>query len=95
MPAGELLTVPLPETDTVRIGPKPVKQTTFAFIDPVTKAPELCTVPELFVVSVAETMEPPQAKPVAVSRPVELTVAMSGVFDAHVTWSVMSFVTGG
>lgn len=49
----------------------------------------------LFVFTVAEMREPPQAEPVAVSRPFESTVAMSGVFDAHVTWLVMSFVTGG
>src|SRR5205823_13504541 len=27
--------------------------------------------------------------------PVELTVTMSGVFDTHTTWFVMSLVTGG
>jgi hypothetical protein len=100
MPPGELLTVPLPAPAraTVRTGPEPpepVKQTTVAVILPVTMAPEECTVPELFVVTVAETMELPQSTPVAVSRPVELTVAMPGVFDTHVTWLVMSFVTGG
>ena len=96
MPDGELLTVPLPETSTVRIGPVPVKQMTFAVIDPVTIAPDEDIFPTLlFVVTVAETMEHPHAKPVAVSRPVESTVAMSGVFDAHVTWVVMSLVTGG
>jgi hypothetical protein len=68
---------------------------TFAVIDPVTTAPEEDTVPALFVVTVAETMEPPQSTPVAVNKPVELTVAMPGVFDVHVTWLVISFVTGG
>ena len=38
---------------------------------------------------------PPQESPVALIRPVELTVTMSGVFEPQVTWSVMSLVTGG
>lgn len=101
IPPGALLTVPLPPPAraTVRTGPDPpelpVKQTTLAVIDPVTIAPAEDTVPELFVVIVAETMVPPQSTPVAVTKPVELTVAMPGVPDAQVTWPVMSLVTGG
>ena len=75
--------VPLPEKLTVRTGsdpplpplPLPVKQTTFAVINPVTIAPEEDTPePSWFVVTVAETKPPPQSSPVATIRPVELTV---------------------
>jgi len=48
----------------------------------------------LLVVTVAETREPPHAKPVAGS-PVELTENICVSFDAHVTLFVMSLVTGG
>ena len=99
-PAGELVTVPVPVPRNVtdRVGPElvPVKQTTLAVMYPVTIAPVEEIPPELlFVVTVAEIRAPPQATPVAVSRPVELTVAMSGVFEAQVTWLVISLVTGG
>jgi len=101
-PTGELATVPepAPAKSTVRIGPPPppvpVKQTTFAVIVPVTIAPDEDNPPTLlFVVTVAETREPPQAKPVAVNRPVELTVNICVSFEAQVTWFVMSLVTGG
>jgi len=102
MPAGELLTVPVPAPAKVTVsigeppGPEPVKQTTFACIVPVTMAPDEDRLPALlFVFTVAEIRVPPQELPVAVIRPVELTVTMSGVFEAHVTWLVMSFWTGG
>lgn len=101
IPEGELVTVPepLPAKTTVRIGPPPplpVKHTTFAVIFAVTIAPDEDNPPALlFVVTVAETSEPPQAMPVAVSRPVGLTVNICVSFEAHVTWFVMSFVTGG
>ena len=101
IPEGELVTVPepLPAKTTVKIGPPPpllVKQTTFAVIFAVTIAPDEDNPPALlFVVTVAETSEPPHAMPVAVSRPVELTVNIWVSFEAHVTWFVMSFVTGG
>jgi hypothetical protein len=73
-----------------------VKQTTFAVIDPVTMAPDEDSPPALlFVVTVAETREPPQAKPVAVSSPVELTENICVSFEAQVTLFVMSLVTGG
>jgi hypothetical protein len=49
----------------------------------------------LFVLTVAETRVAPQEFPVAVSKPVELTVNIWGVFDDQVTSLVMSFVTGG
>jgi hypothetical protein len=63
---------------------------------PVTAAPDEETPdPSALVVTVAETKVPPQACPVAVNRPAELTVNICGVFDAHVTWLVMSLVTGG
>lgn len=103
IPAGELVTVPvpLPGKLTVRIGDPPpepvlVKQTTFAVMDPVTMAPDEDSPPALlFVVAVAETREPPHAKPVAVSSPVELTENICVSFDAQVTLLVMSLVTGG
>jgi hypothetical protein len=73
-----------------------VKQTTFAVIDPVTMAPDEDSPPALlFVVTVAETREAPHAKPVAVSSPLEVTENICVSLDAHVTWFVMSFVTGG
>ena len=101
IPRGELVTVPepLPAKLTVRIGdPEPVlvKQTTFAVMDPVTMAPDEDSPPALlFVVTVAETREPPHANPVAVSSPVELIENICASFDAHVTLLVMSLVTGG
>jgi hypothetical protein len=76
--------------------PVEVGQTTFAVIDPVTRAPEEDMFPALLlVVTVAEMMVPPQARPVTVIRPVELTVTICGVLEDHLTWLVMSFVTGG
>ena len=100
IPPGELVTVPepLPAKRTVRIGDPPVlvKQTTFAVMDPVTMAPDEDSPPALlFVVTVAETREPPHANPVAVSSPVELTENICVSFEAHVTLFVMSLVTGG
>ncbi len=95
-PKGELVMIPepVPTKSTVRVGPE--GQTTIAVINPVTIAPDECRPPALvFVVTVAETRAPPQAKPVAARSPVELTVTISGVFEAQVTWSVMSLVTGG
>jgi hypothetical protein len=95
------LPVPAPAKSTVSIGeppppPVPVKQTTFACIDPVTIAPDEVRPPSLlFVCTVAEMIVPPQEIPVALIRPVEFTTTMSGVFEPHVTWFVMSFVTGG
>jgi hypothetical protein len=47
------------------------------------------------VVTVAEIIVPPQDTPVAVISPVEFTVTICGVFELHVTWFVMSLVTGG
>ena len=101
-PRAELETVPVPAPRklTARLNPppppEPVKQTTFAVMLPVTIAPDEDTLLLLLLVlKVAETREPPQALPVAVSRPVELTVASCGVFDAQITWPVMSLVAGG
>jgi hypothetical protein len=63
---------------------------------PVTSAPDEEIPPELwFVVRVAEIKVPPHAIPVTVSNPDESTVIICGVFDAQVTWLVMSFCTGG
>ena len=93
-----MLPVPGPKKFTVRSGPEPVevKQTTFAVMDPVTIAPDEDILPALlFVVTVAEIRVPPQAKPVTAIRPVELTVTMSGVLEVHLTWFVISLVTGG
>jgi len=101
IPGGELVTVPepLPGKIIVKIGPPPplpVKHTTFAVIFAVTIAPDEDNPPALLlVVTVAEISEPPQAKPVAVSKPVELTVTICVSFEAHVTCFVMSLVTGG
>ena len=103
IPEGVLVTlpVPAPAKATVSIGPEPpepvpVKQTTFACIDPVTIAPDEDLFPVLpFVFTVAETRVPPQVTPVAVIRPVELTVTICMSFEPQVTWSVMSLVTGG
>ncbi len=108
-PKGELVTVPepVPEKVTLMVGSAPpvpppppdvvlVKQTTFAVINPVTMAPdEDKPDPSVFVCRVAETRVPPHARPVAVSRPVELTVNICVVFETHVTWFVISLVTGG
>jgi hypothetical protein len=47
------------------------------------------------VFAVAETSVPPHDSPVAVRKPVALTVNIPVVFDTQVTWSVMSLVTGG
>jgi len=101
-PEGELVTVPVPVPGkvTVRIGSPlvlvPVKHTTFAVMYPVTIAPDADTPPaSLFVCTVAEMRVPPQGPPVTVIRPVELTVTIAGVFEVHVTWSVISLVTGG
>jgi len=101
-PTGELAMVPepMPLKFTVSVGLDPVppaaKQTTFAVMDPVTIAPEEDILPALlFVVTVAETRVLPQAKPVTVIRPVELTVTMFGVLEVHWTLLVISFVTGG
>jgi hypothetical protein len=101
-PEGELVTIPepVPAKFTVRFGdpPPPValKHFTFAVMKPVTIAPDEDIFPMLwFVVMVAEIRVLPQERPVAVARPVELTVTMSGVFEVQVTWAVMSLVTGG
>lgn len=99
MPTGELVTTPDPVPDgiTVRVAVLPVGQMTLAVIYPVTRAPgEDNWLPSLlFVTTVAEIRALPQASPVAVSTPVELTVTICGVFEAQVTSSVMSLVTGG
>lgn len=64
----------------------PVKQTTFAFMLPVTRAPEEDMFPALLlVVTVAEMIVPPQASPVTVIRPFESTTTICGVLDAQVT----------
>jgi hypothetical protein len=96
-PAGELVTVPLPRPAkfTARIG-EPLKHVTFAVMVPVTIAPDEDKPPLLvFVFTVAEIRVPPQARPVAVIRPVVFTVTICGVFEAQITWLVMSLVTGG
>jgi hypothetical protein len=98
-----MLPEPAPAKVTVRTGvpepePPPLlpKQTTFAVMLPVTIAPDEDLPPALlFVVTVAVMREFPQAKPVAVIRPAELTVTTCGLLEAQVTWFVMSFVTGG
>lgn len=103
IPDGETITLPLPVPikSTVRSGPEPpvlvpVKQITFACMFEVTIAPDDERFPILwFVFTVAEIRVPPQAPPVAVIIPVESTDTMSGVFEAHVTWLVISLVTGG
>jgi hypothetical protein len=76
----------------VRLGPVvlpplvPVKQITFPVINPVTTAPVEEIPPALvLVVIVAETRDPPQESPVAVRRPVALTVIIWVSFDAQVT----------
>jgi hypothetical protein len=85
---------------SARIGPDrlraPVKQTTFAVIVPTTSAPDEDKPPALLlVVTVAVIRVFPQELPVAVIRPVELTVTICGVFEAQTAWSVISLVTGG
>ena len=89
-PGGALVTipVPVPEKPSVRVGSPPpppvvlVKQTTFAVMYPVTIAPD-ADKPLLsaFVFTVAEIRVPPHVSPVAVTRPVEFTVTMAGVFE--------------
>jgi hypothetical protein len=58
-----------------------------AVIFPVTTAPDedILLGALLFVVTVAKIRALPQASPVAVSRPFELTVTICGVFDCQVT----------
>jgi len=94
IPEGWLVTVPapVPAKLTVMVGPEPppllelVKQTTFAVIKAVTIAPEEETPdPSAFVFTVAEIKVPPQEPPVAVARPVELTVTICVSFEVHVT----------
>ena len=63
---------------------------------PVTIAPDEEMPPELlFVLAVAETKVPPHESPVTVRSPAVSTVIICGVFEAQVTWLVMSLVTGG
>ena len=94
-PGGELVTVPDPlPASTVKLSPE--KHTTLAVMYPVTRAPCDEIFPLLlFVVTVAEMRASPHATPAALSTPAELTVAMSGVFEAQVTVFVISFVAGG
>lgn len=104
-PDGLLVTIPEPSIISVSAfvvlpppppPPEPEKQTTLAVIYPVMIAPEADRPWEsLLVLAVAETNVLPHCSPVAVSKPVELTVNICGVFEDHVTWFVMSFVTGG
>jgi hypothetical protein len=103
-PAGSLDTVPVPFPAKARVStgdpapppPELVKQVTFAVMNPVISAPDEESPPWLeFVVTVAEMSVPPHDSPVAVSKPVESTVNICGVFELHVTWFVMSLVTGG
>jgi hypothetical protein len=86
MPAGELVTnpEPVPPRFTVRLAVLP-GQMTLAVIFPVTIAPaeEILLGALLFVVTVAQMRALPQASPVAVNRPVELTVTIWGVFDVQ------------
>ena len=60
---------------------------TLAVIFPVTMAPaeDMLLGALLFVVTVAKIRALPQASPVAVNRPVLLTVTICGVFDCQVT----------
>jgi hypothetical protein len=84
-PGGALVTVPdpLPAKSTVKVSPE--KHTTLAVMYPVTRAPCDEIFPLLrFVVTVAEMRASPHATPAALSTPAELTVAMSGVFEAQV-----------
>jgi hypothetical protein len=102
-PCEESVTAPepFPKKVTVRAGapaPPPllVKHTTLAVMEPVTIAPDDEIPPELlFVFTVAEMIVPPHAAPVTVITPEESTVIICGVFELHVTWLVMSLVTGG
>jgi len=98
MPTGELVTNPdpVPPRFTVRAAVVP-GQMTLAVIFPVTTAPDedILLGALLLVITVAQIRALPQASPVAVIRPVELTVTICGVFDDQVTWPVMSLVAGG
>ena len=102
MPTGALTTVPVPVprilTPRAALDPPevPVKQTTLAFISAVIIAPVEGRLPALWLVeTVAEMRVPPQARPVAVINPEELTMTIWVSFEAQVTLSVMSLVTGG
>lgn len=108
IPGGELLTVPVPDPakSTVSAGwfdvpakpghPGTFRSLTVTAMVAVTMAPdELRFDVLLFVFTVAETKLPPQSMPAGDSRPVGVTVTTPGVFEAHVTWSVMSFCTAG
>jgi len=91
------VTVPVPAPANVTFNTKEDPgQATFVVIKPVTIAPlEVRLPPLLLVVSVAETVALPHAVPPGDSNPVEVTVATSGALLTHVTWFVMSLVTGG
>jgi hypothetical protein len=84
-PNGELTTVPEPMPVKSTVNATPEKQMTAAVMFAVTIAPvEVWLPPSLLLVcTVAETKALPQAMPVAVSTPLELTVTTSGVFEAH------------
>jgi hypothetical protein len=84
-PGGVLMTVPDPVPAKSTVKETPPKQITVAVMYPVTIAPCDEMLPSLLlVVTVAETKALPQAFPVAVNNPVELTVAISVVLEAHV-----------
>lgn len=73
-----------------------VKHTTLAVMEPVTMAPDDEMFPALLLVwTVAVMSADPQATPVTVSIPLASTVINCGALDDHVTWLVMSLVTGG
>ncbi len=108
-PGGELFTVPVPDPlkTTVRVGwfavpmnpghPGTVMLSTVATMLAVTMAPDEVRFPaSLFVFTVAEIRLPPQTSmPAGDSKPVAVTVATSGTLEVQITWSVMSFCTGG
>jgi len=86
---------PAPAKVTVRTKEDP-EHATFAVIEPVMIAPLEGRLPLLWLVrTVAEMLALPQAVPPGKSKPVEVMEAISGALLAHVTWFVMSFVTGG
>ena len=76
--------------------PDELKQTTLPVMYPVTSAPWEEIPPLLvFVVTVAAISVLPHDCPTTVNIPDESTVIICGSLDDHVTWVVMSFVTGG
>ena len=98
IPAGELITMPLPVICTVRVAlvPKP-GHPGVAALSTVTVAKAITVFPPGPVprFSLAEIWTVPQPVPLGAATPVLLMVATCWVLDCQVTWSVIGLVAGG